>query len=41
MSIGTFAGDLENFATHAGRKEVISTDVVYCSTKNPQLVRDW
>ena len=36
--IERFSDDLESFAFHAQRNEVNVIDVIYCSTKNVQLV---
>ena len=33
-----FASDLEAFSVHGKRNEVSIVDVVYCSTKNVELV---
>ena len=40
--IERFSDDLESFAFHAQRNEVNVIDVIYCSTKNVELVdKDW
>lgn len=37
----TLANDMECFARHGGREEILPVDVLYCSTKNARLVVVW
>ena len=41
IGIETFGEDLCAFSEHAHRDEVTPIDVVYCSTKNEELVCVW
>ena len=41
IDIEIFGEDLSAFCEHGHRNEVRSVDVVYCSTKNDELVSMW